>query len=322
MKPIKIGTKPVYYDGQLLLEDDFRLARNYHTQARCNHNLRFYGSGVLSGLLLERSGTHTVIVNHGVAIDQNGHDIFLDERHNIDLSKFGPNDLVSIYLGYYEDSNPEETAEAPKQSSVDCYAVVSVEKSQESNSSVLLASVQLDTKGQVAPDSISYSSTDRAHPVPPGSITYRELHNDVKSGWLSMAFKPISPNEIKDGKKILPSFDVGPTETICHSDQGGAEGSMAIPTPLGINRITHFRIAGARNDSEIKVQLFVCGWIPDKEKHLKVTLVDEVIKTFPYNKLYKIDQTEIDPEYQSLSLLISCTKGAAISLVGIKCEYE
>ena len=65
-----------YYAGQLLQVDDFNRERDFHIQYRNFGNQQLLSSGVLSGLIVDKSGS-TINVSSGAAIDINGAYILL-----------------------------------------------------------------------------------------------------------------------------------------------------------------------------------------------------------------------------------------------------
>ena len=65
-----------YYAGQLLQVEDFNRERDFHIQYRNFGNQQLLSSGVLSGLIVDKSGS-TINVSSGAAIDINGAYILL-----------------------------------------------------------------------------------------------------------------------------------------------------------------------------------------------------------------------------------------------------
>ena len=84
---IRVGQRPHYYDGQLLLARDFSAEpRSYHIRARQNHNrLLYYDWGVVRGLAVTLAQERSVRVAAGAAIDEDGNDIRLDDSVIIKL---------------------------------------------------------------------------------------------------------------------------------------------------------------------------------------------------------------------------------------------
>jgi hypothetical protein len=268
MEKIKrvIEQRPNYYRGQLLLEGDFLAEQNYHVDARRRHNRHVHGWGVVHGLTVSRHSEHALTIQRGVAIDESGYEIFFEETQPVSLAEFGPYDLLRISLKYEEAPGFEGSAGAP-QKTHDFYAVITVARVAEDTTGLTLARVQLDGQGKVGEESIDYSHTRYARLVAPGSITSTELHETLRKGWLRVPFRPVplvnvplweeemSPvNALQGAEEIPPAFRVGATEVLTPDSEEsnnrdrGAAGTMAIPIPPSVTRVTRMRIAGARNE--------------------------------------------------------------------------
>jgi hypothetical protein len=85
--------------------------------------------------------------------------------------------------------------------------------------------------------------------------------------------------------------------------------------------VTRLRIAGARNEGEIILQLIVGGWDQSKNEHVRKTIIDKKITSAPFLETFDIDNTAIDPEYQTLSIWLRGTRRTAISLIAIEFVY-
>ena len=129
---------------------------------------------------------------------------------------------------------------------------------------------------------------------------------------------------------IPPAFRVGPTEVLTPdpresgADDRGAAGTMAIPIPPSVTQVTRLRIAGATNEGAILLQLIRSGWDWGKKVHLPhQLLVEEVITGAPFMETFNIniDDTALDPEYQTLSLWLWGTRRTSISLVATEFVY-
>ena len=137
--------------------------------------------------------------------------------------------------------------------------------------------------------------------------------------------EPDEPEEER-GKRP-PAFRIGATESLSPDPEEagekdrGAAGTMAIPIPQGITQVTRLRIAGSANDGEILFKLFAGGWDPSKNKHVRKKLVDKKITSAPFLETFDIDDTVLDPEYQTLSIWLRGTRRTAISLIAIEFVY-
>src|SRR5215475_6670254 len=104
---VPIGKRPHYFHGQLLLEDDFSDEQKFHVEARKRHNLTLHDWGVVRGPTITRAGERSVHINPGAAVDESGHEIFLDESSTVDLSTFVSNYRVGVYLELDEEPQRE-----------------------------------------------------------------------------------------------------------------------------------------------------------------------------------------------------------------------
>ncbi len=319
-----IESRPYYFRGQLLLEGDFQAEQNYHVNARCRHNLRLHGWGVVYGLNVARESEDAVRVSPGYGIDELGREIVLGESVSVSLSDLGPQEVVKIGLEYEE----EELDPATKCNRRKTYAVVTASRAREKASPLNLAIVTLDDKGKVKEDAIDCSTTRYAGAiVGAGSITAEKLHDELRTGWLTMPFRPIAlDHALKGEEEIRPAFRVGSTaalspdpETAGESDKG-AGGTMAIPVPPSVKQVRRFRIAGTENKGEIIIELFAGGWNSENMKHHKETLLEESIKIEPYEETYPVDFA-IDPEYHTLSLRLKGTRRTRVSLIAVEFSY-
>lgn len=315
-------TRPNYYRGQLLLEDDFRAEQKYHVNARWRHNLNLHGWGVVRGLEVVPEGEKSVTVNPGFAIDRLGRDVRLDQAESLDLVEFEPYDLVEVGLAYEE--APADTASADH-NRVECYTVLTVSRNLETDSTLFLATVRLDEQGKVQSNSIDYSQTRYVCPlIAPGSITATELSPELRTGWLRMPFRPLPlVNEPEGESEIPPEFRVGATEALSPRpretpEDKGAAGTMALPVPPGVRRVTRFRVAGSINEGEIVLKLVQGGWDPAKNEHHRMVLLDERISGAPFLETYETADVSLDPEYQTLSLWLRGTRRTSISLIAVE----
>lgn len=323
---LAIDRRPNYYHGQLLLADDFLAEQNYHVNALRRHRLNLYGWGVIRGLEIVRTSDNTIAIRPGYAIDELGNDILLDQVENLDLAEFGPNDLVKIGLFYEE----EQLRQGPEHNNrKQCYAVLTAVGAAEESPSLLLATIQLDEQGRVRDGAIDYSNTRYACTLlTPGSVTPAALAPELRTGWLRMPFRAIALTQPPKGEnEIPPGFRVGATEARSPSPREGVEkdkgaaGTMAIPIPPGITKITCFRLAGAVNDGQITLNLVLGGWNPQTNEHRRDTVVEDTFTEAPFAKTYPISNAAVHPEYSTLSLWLRGTLRTSISLVAVEFAY-
>jgi hypothetical protein len=324
---IEDQNRPNYYHGKLLLEKDFLEEQSYHISARRQHTLKLHGSGVVSGLKVVFLNETSIAVQPGIAIDELGQEIFLNHAEDFYLSEeFGANDIVCVSLTYQDGAKEGVPS---NDNSIKVYAVIIVAKVKEDSvGGVLLATVRLDGQGKIGPDSIDYSSTKYAGKILfPSSVGVKELAPELKTGWIRT---PCNLTGLVDKDGVpLPSFLIGPTEAVSHrteTSEGkkdlGAAGAMHITIPPSVKKIIRFRIAGSKNEDKITFSLLIGGWDPKKMEHVdRVLLKEKTVSGAPFLEDYDVDNTDIDPEYSTLSLSLSCTKRAAISLIAVKVGY-
>jgi hypothetical protein len=322
---IEDQNRPNYYHAQLLLEKDFLAEQGYHINARRRHNLKLHGSGVVSGLKVVLLNETSITVQPGIAIDESGQEIFLNRAEDFYLSEeFGANDIVHVSLAYQDGA---KEGAASNTNSIKVYAVVTVAKVKEDSAGVLLATVRLDGQGKIGPDSIDYSYTPYAGKgLVSGSVGVKELAPDLKTGWIRTPCNFTSLVD-KDGNP-LPSFRVGPTEAISHRTETpegkkdlGAVGAMHITIPPSVKKIIRLRIAGSVNEDKITFSLLIGGWDPEKMERVYRVLIEDTFSGAPFLKNYDIANADIDAEYSTLSLSLSCTKKSAISLIAVEVGY-
>jgi hypothetical protein len=322
-----IYQRPHYYRGQLLLEDDFLAEQNYHAQARRRHSLHLHGWGVVRGLEVTRKTPNSITINAGYAIEDSGQEVFLDESMEVDLAEFGPNELLRVNLKS-EETGDSEQGETSQQKRRDICALLSVSRGAGDSTGVNLAALQLDGQGKLGKDAIDYKHTKYVRILAPGSITSADLHESLKTGWLRFPFRPIALVNVPDGEtEKPPAFRVGATEALSpRPEEGqadkGAAGTMGIPLPPSVTQVTRLRIAGARNEGKIQFMLLLGGWDPSQNRHARKTLLETEISTpGPFLASFDIDDTPLDPEYQTMSIWLRGTQRTAISLIAIEFVY-
>lgn len=332
-------SRPSYFRGQLLDETDFRDEQNYHRDALRLHHTRFHSWGVVDGLSVSLQPNNKVAVAAGLAVDTLGREIGLEESTLVDLSGFSTSEAVYITLSFEEepgDLRQAENGEAGPARMVE-YSVLSATTKPGVDAAVTLAKVQLNPAAGADP--VSYAETTYASSrVARGQISYEELDPRLRSGWVRVPFKPIvlesEKSEANQPPKYLNAFRIGPTEAKC--GETGAAGSMAIPVPPGATRVQRFRIAGERNEGEIEVRFIRCGWDALEDDHeisplhsVKFDRTSSDAKparkaggketgAFKYTGAVNGD---LDAEYHALSIVITATKKASISLVAVEFGY-
>jgi len=199
-----------------------------------------------------------------------------------------------------------------------------------------LATVQLDNRGKLTPESIS-TATRRVvlTMISPGSVNAVALDPALRTGWLRLPFRPTAIPQDTERKVEAPPppFRVGATEARAHRELDGqpntkgAGGTMAILLPPGVTQIHQLRVAGQENEKKIKIQLFRGGWDAANKKHVggrddpANKLLEKEISGGPYDETYAIKGGELDPLTSTLSIDIRSTGYVRVSLVAVEISY-
>jgi hypothetical protein len=311
--------KPGYFRGQLLLEDDFIAEQRYHSTARYRHTLNLHGWGVVRGLEVTRVDETTIVVSPGFAIDGRGHEIELQHEERLSLSSSGAESQIVVSL-VYEEEGGGAAEDAAGRSAWHCYAVLSAALSVP-EAAVVLGAVQVDEKGHVGHNAISFASRRNLKTLlVPGSVTPAALDAQLRTGWLRMPFRPMPIPPDKD--EAPPPFRVGPTEARSHRDADGrtrgAAGSMAFVLPPGITRVLRLRVAGEENEGRMEVELLVGGWDPEKRKHVARKLLKAELKNGAYDMTWDIEKGDVHLETSTLALEMRCEGYTRVSLVALE----
>ncbi|MBA4142862.1 MAG: hypothetical protein H0X43_07620 [Nitrosospira sp.] len=319
-----IGKKPAYFQGQLLLKDDFIDEQKYHIGELARHNLNLHGWGVVRGLEVTAAGDSSLSIGPGFAVDGKGRAIAIGQAETLELSAFPPSSLLQITASY-ETEQPSK--DRPR---IECYGILAASTGTE-EAAVTLATVQLDSRGKLKPESISTASRRQLHtPLSPGSVNAEILAPSLRKGWLRVPFRPIQIPH--DQENAQPPFRVGTTEARSHkkNDDGtpntkGAGGTMAISLPPGVTRVHRLRIAGEANDKKVTLALIRGGWNPAGKKHVGKEDADKLltqeISGGPYDQTYEIAEGHLDAESSTLSVEIRSTGYCSVSLIAVEISH-
>lgn len=111
ISPIK---RMCYYQGELLLKEDFEAEQNYHRNMRHLHNFVLHGSGIVWGLdVTKGTSDKTITVSPGVAIDPTGREIVLANGLQVSVTGSG-NDKIYVKM-----SVKDEACDPPSGSGTD-----------------------------------------------------------------------------------------------------------------------------------------------------------------------------------------------------------
>ncbi|MEB3310777.1 MAG: hypothetical protein VKJ02_11140 [Snowella sp.] len=102
-----IDSRPNYFPGQFLLEDDFETEQKYFIERQKYHHQSLHVSGIIEGLEVEViKDKQEVQIKSGSAINSNGDLIVL--KHNLNFSKFGTLTNGELYISYGEEKQVEQ----------------------------------------------------------------------------------------------------------------------------------------------------------------------------------------------------------------------
>jgi hypothetical protein len=316
--------KPAYFDGQLLLAEDFIAEQKHHAHALRRHSAALHGFGVLRGLEVTRAGDGALQVGAGFAVDGRGREIELRQPEVLELQGQGAGAPLAVTLGLR--TEPADPTGEPGRT-LDCFAVLGVSGGIVEGD-VLLAMVRLDAQGRLGPDAIDTTARQRLRtPVAPGSIDAAALDDHLRRGWLKTPFRPIAlPQDQADAQ---PPFRVGATETAAHKEidkqpnTRGAAGTMAIQLPPQALHIHRLRVAGAANEKKIRLELFKGGWDPENRKHVAVSLLKREIAAGAYDETMPIPDADaqVHLECSTLSLELRAEGYARVSLIAVEVSY-
>lgn len=324
-----IGKKPAYFQGQLLLKDDFIDEQKYHINERARHSLNLHGWGIARGLDVTAAGDTSITISPGFAIDGKGREIAISEPEILELSAFAPSSLLQITVSF-EAEQPSK--DRPR---IDCYGVLAASTGID-EFAVVLATVQLDERGKLGPESISTATRRVVRTMlSPGSVNAVVLDPALRTGWLRLPFRPTAIPQDTERKVEAPPppFRVGATEARSHRELDGEEnkkgagGTMAIPLPPGVTQVHRVRVAGEENEKKIRIELFRGGWDAVNKKHIggrddpANRLLEKEISGGPYDETYAVKGGELDPVCSTLSIDIRSTGYVRVSLVAVEISY-
>ena len=159
-----------YFTSQFLVEEDFQDEQAYHREMRYQHNRSLHSWGVVTGLVVSKTGDKQVSVSSGMAIDRDGHEIVLPSDPPpapLNLAAFAPETDVYITITYQEIFDEDDRYQS---GGVDNYTrtterplLAATSSSPPADGSViLLAQVSLDQNGNVVEAEIDASGVVRS----------------------------------------------------------------------------------------------------------------------------------------------------------------
>jgi Chaperone of endosialidase len=92
-----VDMRPNYFPGQYLLEDDFQLEQEYHSDRQRRHHRLFISPGIAEGLVVTKLDGLRINITSGTAIDKKGRQIVLSNEKSgaIELNKISSSNLTN-----------------------------------------------------------------------------------------------------------------------------------------------------------------------------------------------------------------------------------
>lgn len=317
--------RPNYFSGQLLGEEDLKAEQQYHLDRVRRHMSLLHTWGV-DGLDVVKDGDRAVVVKPGVAIDNAGREIVLQEAQRLVLSE-DTGTVVHVTIGYQENFEAADRAsDAENYTRRTEFAVLrtlTTAVPTPDGSVLILARIETDGAGRIAAIDTSVRSPLGARLAPrsvserelaDGAVTRGKLHASLRGGWVRMPFKPSSFIEAESSAR---NFVIGVTKT--HCDARGAKGTMGIPVPPGATRLKSFLLAGPINMKGIDVELYRCGWNEDGPEE-----GTSVKREIPGGRAsFQLPLTlnwDLDPDGHAVAVFVHARGDAEISLVAAEFE--
>lgn len=276
-----------YFTGQFLQEQDFTDEQAYHVDRQRRHNRDLHTPGIAEGLDVEAAeGATQAVVRPGTALDGEGRQIVLSDSKTLPLN--APElqgKTLFVVISYHDE--PTDVATVGKPEATRIYEIpdirafpVDAPDLPSDRTHIRLARLTISDTGTITnPDpsvrvragvSIGdqlelnelrlrragdtrnqwpvLSSNARGNLNITGNLSVNG--QNFRSGWVRLPFLP-KPNAAMTNR---PAFSLSVFRAT--SGSAGAAGSIEIPIPPGITRITRLRIAGNRNVGGIAVNLW------------------------------------------------------------------
>ena len=155
----EIIKRPEYYNYQFLFADDFNEEKGYHKNMRYLHNQSLHACGIVKGLDVEKKNDSTVTVTGGLALDSNGHEIYMPSDLDVPVNIPGfESQVVYIVISHQdniEDPDSDEVIDRETKYTrfferSDPIATTSIP---DNLTTIELARVTLDSQGKITLDS-------------------------------------------------------------------------------------------------------------------------------------------------------------------------
>ena len=230
-----------YYNHQFLEEQDFRDEQQYHIGVRRRLNRGLHFSGVVDGLKVVRSGDREVVIEPGLALDNEGRELVVEKPLTRDISYGEHHTHLHVLLNYHEHMEEQDRRNT---GGVEGYVRVTegVEASLHHDSGkfgsgVLLATVHLDADGNIthvdssgrhsAGSLLAHRSVQTAH-LADGCVTGEKLSPGLRESLQPEKF------QLKDGSVTMEKLDPDLRSAL------GARGWVRLPfKPLALRPKGH-----------------------------------------------------------------------------------
>lgn len=324
---VRSGSRPNYFTGQLLDQQDFQDEQAYHLGLLRGHGAALHTYGVISGLELLRVDDVTVAVTPGAAIDAQGCSLILSDAQTLPLHPANDDASSFITISYAEEfQQADQAADGAGNFSRHaelCVLTEAIETPAPNGATLLLGQVQfhggriasIDSSARVFAGARLADGSVGTNALAGASITLAKLRPELRSGWVRMPFKPSS---FVEPTRAAQDFYIGVTKT--YSDQRGAKGTMSIPVPMMADRLKSFVISGERNIAGIQLELDRSGWNVTQNTHEKTTLLNvKIDAATPFYQTFAINKT-LDPATHAIALYVEAAGECSISLIAAEFE--
>jgi len=305
-----------YFTHQFLREQDFQAEQAYHVAMRRQHNRLLHGWGVVEGFEVRKKSDHEVVIEPGIAIDNQGREIVLATPVVRDLSSFERNSHTFIAIAYdetWDEADHHSAGGVEGFTRVTESPTVSEHKHEPAKDGTLisLARVHLNENGNV-------------HQIEKEIRTTLDTSGSA-FGWMRLPFKPVRLEVLRIGEKLVPArqwepgieFTIDTASAYCEKS---ARGTMAIPVPPGASKVKAFRMCGTTK-GKVELELVRTGWNIEENKGGHKVVLKRTVEREWFD-----EHVPIEEEFQSLnefhSLAVSVIADGKTEIWLVAVRYE
>ena len=309
-----------YFKHQLLRQQDFTEEQAYHILMRRLHNRLFHSWGIAEGLEVKKKADRELQIEPGIAVDKNGREIILTNPFTAQLDAFDANSHTFVTIEYrekFEHADLEDLGGVEGHSRVTEMPEIELKRHQPNTQGdvIVLARVLLNQYSNI-------HEVDRAVRRRAGVVS-------AAAGWMRLPFKPVRMELIRIDRKLVQPADAERrmeaefTCDVAHAYCGerGARGSMQIPVPPGVERVTGFRISGTTTGS-VRVQLVRTGWNVSKNEGEQTELLSETVRDTSFHREIRIPEHLQQLSVETHALSVAVIADAATDIWLVACHFE